>query len=493
MLLGHNSPSLSSSVDAPDDNFELLTAAEEWNDDVEFLRATIHEHGRVIDNVPGAMLKSLVGCTLRNTNPVRFPNRDAIRSFFLQAIEKGVMREHGEGGDKYITIPSEGWSVAGPPLRVADQIPIALEEVPERVLEMIRRGMPFVLFAKWTRRPEDRVFPKGTFVNSCGRWAVLLFHNLTNAQRAATRQPWLRCGTLVDWRRMDTTAAERANCSLCSSSESVAFMKRAFMSDEVSSESMFCSSDCLDWATTPFTDRKLAVHFVEGLMEKLSANDDVVAAKTSVRNQLVELFPERCNSRKVATFWIEEAVKDGVIRTFKREGKKQHKLYLPKNHEYTSSVYPPVHRDVESEMQHLASLVDASGGWAFRQDLNESLALHFPTMQSPFERTQVYQKSHACERLFLQRSIHGHVVGKSLELALAGVEELKQLYSPSQRVLDSSLGEGSPGRSSSSSSENAGVEDDSSDDASSDGAFSDDVGDSDLQQLIMSQTCRVGS
>jgi hypothetical protein len=79
-----------------------------------------------------------------------------------------------------------------------------MQDVPERVLEM-RKQMPFVIFASWACCPPGNTFPKGTFVHSCEEWAILMFHTQTSALRAVAELPWLRSGTLVDWRQVDNT------------------------------------------------------------------------------------------------------------------------------------------------------------------------------------------------------------------------------------------------------------------------------------------------
>ena len=80
------------------DNFELkpLTEEEEWVDTVEFLRTILKENGTKSDGLYYSMLKSQVGGMLRLQNPVRFQDRDAIRSFFAQVIDSGYVIETGK-------------------------------------------------------------------------------------------------------------------------------------------------------------------------------------------------------------------------------------------------------------------------------------------------------------------------------------------------------------------------------------------------------------
>eukprot|EP00957_Ditylum_brightwellii_P205491 15344126-Ditylum_brightwellii.AAC.1 len=73
---------------------------EEWAEDLELLRSIIC-HSPKKEGQHQA-LKSLVGLKLKERNPSRFPNRDAIQSFMAKAIETGVVVEIGEGGAKIL-------------------------------------------------------------------------------------------------------------------------------------------------------------------------------------------------------------------------------------------------------------------------------------------------------------------------------------------------------------------------------------------------------
>ena len=91
------------SVENIEETFEPLTANEEWIDDVEFLRNIVRREGGSV----GIVRKSLVGSLLRQTNPARFPNRDAVKQFLAETIEKGVILETGEGAFKVVSLPTD--------------------------------------------------------------------------------------------------------------------------------------------------------------------------------------------------------------------------------------------------------------------------------------------------------------------------------------------------------------------------------------------------
>lgn len=52
-------------------------------------------------------LKSQVGVALQEKSPSRFPDREAIKSFFLDAIASGVVHEQGEGPVKTLTLAEQ--------------------------------------------------------------------------------------------------------------------------------------------------------------------------------------------------------------------------------------------------------------------------------------------------------------------------------------------------------------------------------------------------
>ena len=162
----------STAADTPiSSRFESLTADEEWEDDVELLRAIMKKEGPRIDGFPAAARKSTVGIVLRSTNSARFPDRDALRSFFAKAIGTGAVIESGEGATKMLSLPMKGGHV-GPALPLSDRAPISAKEIPKRVIELTLT-MPFILFIPWRRCPPSNTFPKGTFVQSYEQWAIL--------------------------------------------------------------------------------------------------------------------------------------------------------------------------------------------------------------------------------------------------------------------------------------------------------------------------------
>ena len=116
-----------------DDTFIPLTEDEEWEDDAELLRTLVKRQGATSGSP--LVLKSLVGNLLRQTNPARFPNREAIRAFFSRAISSGVVVESGEGAFKVLCLPDTAGAGTGTWLSLAHRSPIPTSEIPPRTLE----------------------------------------------------------------------------------------------------------------------------------------------------------------------------------------------------------------------------------------------------------------------------------------------------------------------------------------------------------------------
>jgi hypothetical protein len=106
-----------------------------------------------------AALKSHIGNVLRHTNPARFPHREAIRSFFTEAIEMGAVVETGEGATKVLSLSAtNGSGRVGAIMSLSYQAPVSVKDIPAKVLEM-SIVMPFVLFAPGRCAPR-KFFPK---------------------------------------------------------------------------------------------------------------------------------------------------------------------------------------------------------------------------------------------------------------------------------------------------------------------------------------------
>lgn len=378
----HRSSATNSQISS---RFEPLTADEEWEDDVELLQAIVKKERLEINGFPAAARKSQVGIELRNTNPARFPNRDAIRSFFVRAIDTGAVVESGEGATKMLSLPMKGGGLAPLPLSV--QAPISMEEIPERVVEMTL-VMPFVLFAPWSRCPHGNTFPKGTFVQAYEEWAILMFHTLTMVHRTVTVLPWLRAGTLVDWRRVEDEL-DLAECS---------------------------------WSLLNRDEISAAVQRVVSMLEMMAENDDIYIAENILCKQLGLLYPDKCKSREVGALWVAEAVKADLAISFKRPGGKTKLVCLPSQYENAAlAPFPPDNMDTTDEEKHVEDLIWKSDGRMSRKQVVESLQGSFETMQTPLARTKVFFNGHSNGRFFVAKGPSGQTVGLTKEQAHAAL------------------------------------------------------------------------
>jgi hypothetical protein len=187
---------------------ESLEIVEDWTDDAELLRIIVREAPEA-QTYAGSLMeghhvvsKSRVSNTLRQMHADRFPDRRSMRDFLVRAIETGIVIESGKGAFKTLRLPSEEQAGAfHSVIGLSEFAPVAAQDMRRRALEMITI-LPFILFTPWALCPKEDMFPAKTFVQSSGKWAVLMFPTLTTAQGAVAEKPWLRSGTLVDWRRV---------------------------------------------------------------------------------------------------------------------------------------------------------------------------------------------------------------------------------------------------------------------------------------------------
>ena len=127
-----------------EETLEPLPANEEWIDDVEFLRNIVRREGGSV----GIVRKSLVRSLLRQTNPARFPNRDAVKQFLAETIEKGVILETGEGAFKAVSLPTDETTGRFPAISLSQRIPVPLESVPEKVVTPLKRRGTMLCLSK---------------------------------------------------------------------------------------------------------------------------------------------------------------------------------------------------------------------------------------------------------------------------------------------------------------------------------------------------------
>lgn len=343
-----------------------------------------------------------------------------MKEFLAKAVETGIVIESGEGAFKTFRLPS-GEKDGGfrPPIALSETAPITVQDIPLRALEMIP-SLPFVLFAPWALCPKEDKFPAKAFVQSSGKWAVLMFHTLTTAQRAVAEKPWLRSGTLVDWRRAADHVKNPApaeaqsvmqitSCSLCKS-ECRKSVMRAFNGEE-----LYCRSCCMAIESRSDSEKVKATECVKAMLDMMAENDDIFIAENILRKQLSLRWPSACKSRQEAALWIQDAVDSGEAIRFKRPGMKAKLICRAHLYEMAISPFPLSDTDTSAEEQHVIDMLWDRNGWMKRTEAIASLKENFKTMQSPFLRNKCILNAAESKKFFVAKGSWGQTLGLTIE------------------------------------------------------------------------------
>lgn len=402
-------------------SFEALTTAEEWTDDVELLRSIVADGSHVGGSSPGT-LKAHVGNMLRQTNPARFSDRSTVQSFLAKAINEGVVIETGDGGDKALHISSEFNGSAQPAVSLSEEAPLNMEDMPERALSL-SKTMPFILFVEKYRIPSGSK-PPG-FVQSTDKYIVLMFDNLTDAQREAASTPWLRDGVLVDWRRAKqpqkkTIADTLIETFRCASCDGLCLKSNLFA--KPGTEGLLCRT-CFESADFwTHSEASKAQDKVVELLNMMADNDDVYVPRNILRKVLNARWPIECASRGQAALWIEGAIETGAVIEMKRPDTKTKVVFLPKNHTLAMAPFPRNDIDTSAEERFVEDMLWNSGGSVDRKKVNSALAEEFPRMSTPMMRTKMYLNAFANRAFFVNKGPKGQAVGLKKEDATAALD-----------------------------------------------------------------------
>jgi NYN domain len=169
------------------------------------------EHSTMKCRFGKGCLKSYVGGFLKEFYPIRFPDRQTVKDFLADALERGIVVESGEAQYKVLIL--EGFELtivrnsAAVPESTVSPIPVA--QMPQRVRELTS-DLPCIIFIRWGDI-SDCNLPKGTSVQSYEIMAILMYPSKTAALRATDDCPKLRRGILVDWR----TVSRQNDLSRC--------------------------------------------------------------------------------------------------------------------------------------------------------------------------------------------------------------------------------------------------------------------------------------
>jgi hypothetical protein len=398
--------------------FVPLTADEFWKDDVELLRSVIIQEGRRYGTT--APRKSVIGVTLRQTNPARFPHRPSIKAFFAQAIEKGVVEESGTGAFKTLTL-ADGASRSRSWLTVGIKAPLAPGEIPPKALEMASKGLPFILFVRRLYCPSGYPPPSQAFIQSTDEWLLFMYATHADVLQSAASYPWLRKGTLVDWR-----SVSGKQCSVCKSHFSSTEDKIFFAGEEP-----ICSQTCKAWLSVTDDYKERVAKLTSETLEFMAENDDVFTSEYILRKLLVLRNPELCSDPKIAKLWIKEALSAEMVISFKHPGSKNKSVCLRRFYNQSPDGHVSDDLDTSLEETFISDLLwdQTNAGGLDRREVSRKLAAAFAHMSTPSMRNNVLSNAQAKGDIFLVRGSFLHVVGLTKEQAEAVLDlEMTKLF-----------------------------------------------------------------
>ena len=415
-------------------SFEPLTRDEQWDDDTELLRITI----RGAPQCDGLVLKSFVGNSLRQTNPARFRNRESVREFLANAIEKGVIIETGEGAYKTLSLATSDESSS--PMPVSDQAPMSFQDMPAKFFE-VASSRPFLLFVPWSHYPKGIPAPDKAFFQASKKYAILLFRKLNEVSRATQENPSCRMGHLVDWRQMKDTEklfVPRPHSHISKSSlSSIQKVPCAVCGQPNAPNEMITRNDDGQYCgicATKFTPewktkgKGHAIQKVVKMMETLEANDDISVLKSLLRKFLVERWPTECPTRAHAGLWIHEATEDNILVNLpKRDTKSKALVCLTRLYQEAMAailVYQPSTFDTSKEEALIVNLLWNGAGWMRKIDAISSLEATFEPMKRRLYRAHVFANASQNGRFFVGRGPLGQTVVLNKEDVKASLERL---------------------------------------------------------------------
>ena len=378
---------------------------------LDLLRSMIAEYAHVGGNRPGVSLKCHICSLLRQQYPSRFPNRKSIQEFISNAIESGgIIEGPGQDQNRLLYLPEE---FKGPPL--SRVVPIPFDEIPQKMLELTSQ-LPFIIFLKKCQIPPGSRAPEKVFIQSSGKWMILMFRTLNDMQHVIGAKPWLASGHLIDWRKTTKpipkethTPLERFPCNEC---EKMIPVTESF----ISSEHCLCRS-C--FIASPFwteDEMRKVTEKVVSALEMLAYNDDVFLPQGILRKMLQERWPVECSSRSQATLWMEVALRGKAAYEAKRKcGKNKSKIiYLPKNSRWVTIPWPEEEIDTNIEEEYVLDLL-WNRGCLPRSEVINSLQTKFPHMSTPLKRGILFFNAAANGNFFIAKNAYGQIVGLSKE------------------------------------------------------------------------------
>ena len=153
--------------------------------DLELIWTAVEAHSPRHDKL--CALKSMVGCTLKMAQPVRFLDREALRTFMKTAVTRGLVGESGHGADKQLFVPTHV------DLKLEPHLPCARNVVPT-----VGPDVHFLAFVH-DSQPDFATVPGSTNLGKAQEWHILGFGQKVKVILATQKFPWLRDAILVHW------------------------------------------------------------------------------------------------------------------------------------------------------------------------------------------------------------------------------------------------------------------------------------------------------
>ncbi|KAL7575332.1 hypothetical protein ACA910_001850 [Epithemia clementina (nom. ined.)] len=109
----------------------------------------------------------------------------------------------------------------------------------------------------------------------------------------------------------------------------------------------------------------------------MAENDEVCVLKKDLRQALVQYYPSSQSlPTDLVSFWIDEAVRRGLVSRFTRPEFKQVRFCLCSNIAAANGPLPPELKDTSREEAYVVNLLCKHGGWMSRVDVMNSLVCH---------------------------------------------------------------------------------------------------------------------
>lgn len=384
------------------------------DEDLKMLRAIVVNYAHIGFDGPGT-IKSQVWGMLRQTYPSRFCDRFAVQTFLAKAIATGAVIEEPYGDSKLLYLQEDHNIGHRNLMNISKHMPLSWDEIPFRVQE-VSKSLPMVIFFPKHHVPLDDILPKKTFIQSSGKWMILMYQSLCEIQKAVTSKPWLKAGILIDLRILAATVSpiasvEMALCTKCEERSSVTELFIESAGDCAYCRSCYLSEGC--WTTS----KKASVACkVTTILEMMSENDDVYVRSSLLKKMIVQRWPGLCYSRAQATLWIVAAEEQGSAceLKIKGQGSKKSKVFcLTRNMKWALETHPDAGMESGAEERYVVDLLWTMNDCIPRREVLHKLKQVFPTMDTPLKRNKMFLNAMVNDCFCIGKGPYGQIVGLS--------------------------------------------------------------------------------